>query len=135
MSPDPAADLEKLHAIALSLPHVAEKISHGQPVFYIQPPHRNSRSVSPPKPGKLFAQYWHDHHHDGASAVMVKLSGVDEQQMLIDLDPELYYRPAYIGHSGWIAIRTDVAGTDWDMIADKVEGSWRIVAPARLQRP
>ncbi|NIJ07045.1 hypothetical protein FHS31_000627 [Sphingomonas vulcanisoli] len=121
MSPDPEADLVKLRAIALALPHAAEKLSHGQPVFFIEK-------------GKLFAQYWHDHHHDDASAVMVKLSGIEEQEMLIDLDPELYYRPAYIGHSGWIAIRTDVMGTDWDMIADKVAASWRNVAPAKLLR-
>lgn len=121
MSPDPDGDLEKLRAIAMALPHAAEKISHGQPVFYIEK-------------GKLFAQYWHDHHHDGASAVMVKLSGIEEQEMLIDLDPELYYRPAYIGPSGWIAIRTDVEGTDWDMITDKVGASWRNVAPAKLLR-
>ena len=121
MSPDPANDLEKLRVIALALPCAAEKISHGQPAFFIEK-------------GKLFAQYWHDHHRDGASAVMVKLSGIEEQEMLIDLDPELYYRPAYIGPSGWIAIRTDVAETDWEMIADRVEASWRRVAPARLRR-
>ncbi|WP_368039846.1 MmcQ/YjbR family DNA-binding protein [Sphingomonas bacterium] len=121
MSPDPAGDLERLRAIALALPQAAEKVSHGQPVFFIEK-------------GKLFAQYWHDHHHDGASAVMVKLSGIEEQRMLIAIDPELYYRPAYIGASGWIAIRTDVDATDWDLIAGKVEASWQTVAPARLLR-
>jgi hypothetical protein len=119
MSPDPAGDLEKLRAIALALPRAAEKLSHGQPNFFIEK-------------GKVFAQYWHDHHHDGASAVMVKTSGPDEQEMLIDRDPGLYYRPAYIGHSGWIAIRTDQPQSDWEHIADRVATSWRLVAPAKL---
>ena len=52
--------------------------------------------------------------------------------MLIEADSELYYRPAYIGHAGWIAIRTDVAATDWEHIADRVAVSWRLVAPKKL---
>lgn len=120
MSPDPGGDLGRLRAIAMALPRAAEKLSHGQPNFYIEK-------------GKVFAQYWHDHHHDGRSAVMVKTSGPDEQEMLIEADPDLYYRPAYIGPSGWIAIRTDRPETDWDHIAARVAASWRLVAPARLR--
>ena len=119
MSPDPQADLERLRAICMALPRAAEKLSHGQPNFFIEK-------------GKVFAQFWDDHHHDGATAVMVKTSGIEEQQMLIEADPDLYYHPAYIGHAGWIAIRTDVAGTDWDHIADRVLTSWRLVAPKKL---
>lgn len=120
MSPDPKSDLAQLRAIALALPRAAEKISHGQPNFYIEK-------------GRVFAQFWHDHHHDGATAVMVKTSGLEEQAMLIEADPNLYYRPAYIGHSGWIAIRTDMGDTDWAHIADRVAASWQLVAPARLK--
>jgi hypothetical protein len=122
MSPDPDGDLGRLRAIALALPAAAEKISHGQPNFFIER-------------GKVFAQYWHDHHGDGRSAVMVKTSGADEQAMLIEADPDLYYRPAYIGPSGWVAIRTDVTTTDWDHIADRVAASWRLVAPVKLRGP
>jgi hypothetical protein len=120
MSPDPAADLTKLRAIAMALPRAAEKISHGQPIFFIEK-------------GKVFAQYWANHHGDGRSAVMVKTSGPDEQEMLIDRDPDLYYRPAYIGPSGWIAIRTDQPHSDWGHIADRVAQSWHLVAPAKLR--
>ena len=119
MSPDPAADLARLRAIAMALPRATEKLSHGQPNFYIEK-------------GKVFAQYWHDHHRDGRSAVMVKTSGPEEQAMLVEADPDLYYRPAYIGHSGWIAIRTDRSHADWDHIADRVRMSWHLAAPARL---
>lgn len=119
MSPDPAADLDRLRAIAMALPGATEKLSHGQPVFLIEG-------------GKLFTQYWHDHHGDGRSAVMVKTAGPDEQAMLIEADPDLHYRPAYIGHSGWIAIRCDRPATDWDLIAHRVRTSWRLVAPRRL---
>ena len=119
MSPDPEADLGRLRAIAMALPRAAEKLSHGQPNFFIEK-------------GRVFAQFWHDHHRDGATAVMVKTSGPEEQAMLIEMAPDLYYKPAYIGPSGWIAIRTDADATDWGHIADRVAESWRRVAPRGL---
>jgi hypothetical protein len=119
VSPDPAADLERLRPICMALPRAAEKISHGANAFFIEK-------------GKVFAYFTHDHHNDGRTAVMVKTSGLDEQAMLIEADPDLYYSPPYIGHSGWIAIRTDVDATDWGHIVDRIETSWRHVAPRKL---
>ena len=119
MSPDPAADLARLRAIALALPRATEKISHGAPVFYIEK-------------GRTFAWFSHDHHGIGITSVIVKVSGIEEHELLVEMDPDLYYRPAYFRADGWIAIRTDVAATDWDHIADRVAQSWRLVAPAKL---
>jgi hypothetical protein len=120
MSPDPEADLERLRGICLALPHSAERLSHGMPAFHIEK-------------GKIFAWFWHDHHRDGRTAIMVKTSGIEEQEMLIELDPELYYRPAYLGPFGWVAIRTDQPDTDWDHIADRVATSWELIAPPKLR--
>lgn len=119
MSPDPAADLARLRAIAMALPEAAEKVSHGAPVFYIEK-------------GKTFAWFSHDHHGIGKTAVIVKVSGLDEHEMLVEHSPDLYYRPAYFRADQWIAIRTDVAETDWDHIADRVAQSWELAAPRRL---
>lgn len=120
MSPDPEGELARLRAICLALPHGAEKLSHGQPAFYIEK-------------GKIFAWYWHDHHQDGRTAVMVKTSDIEEQEMLIEMNPDLYFRPAYIGPYGWVAIRTDQPDSDWDHIADRVATSWELVAPPKLK--
>jgi hypothetical protein len=119
MSPDPQADLERLRAICMAQPHAAEKISHGSNAFFIEK-------------GKVFAYFTHNHHNDDRTAVMVKTSGLDEQAMLIEADPDIFYRPPYIGHSGWIGIRTDQPHTDWGHIADRIETSWRLVAPRKL---
>ena len=119
MSPDHDGDLARLRAIALALPGTAEKLSHGSPCFFIEK-------------GKAFAYIWHNHHGDGETAVMVKTTGADEQDMLIAAQPELYYKPPYLGPSGWIAIRTDAAASDWDHIGDRVAQSWEMVAPRRL---
>lgn len=119
MSPDPDACLERLRAICLALPRAIEKISHGQPVFFIEK-------------GKTFAWFLHDHHGSGITAVAVKTSGAEEQAMLIEADLDLYYKPPYLGPSGWIGLRLDGETVDWDHVADRVATSWELVAPARL---
>ena len=111
--------LDQVRARALALPDTAEKLSHGAPGFHIQG-------------GKFFAYFSHDHHGSGITAVQVKTSGPEEQAMLIELDPDLYYRPPYMGPSGWIAIRLDLGDVDWDHVADRILKSWRLVAPRRL---
>jgi len=116
---DRKAALAKVRAICLKLPAAAEKVSHGQPAFFIEK-------------GKIFAWFL-DHHHDsGITAVAVKTGGAEEQDMLIEIDPDLYYKPPYIGPAGWIGIRLDVAATDWAHVADRIAVSWRMVAPRRL---
>ncbi|MGZ3250104.1 MAG: phosphoribosylglycinamide formyltransferase [Croceibacterium sp.] len=104
---------------ALALPESDEALSHGMPSFGIVK-------------GKKFAYVSLDHHGDGMIALLVKISGPDEQVQLIDMDPERYYRPAYFG-DGWVGIRLDLGDTDWDSIADWLTRSWQSVAPRRLQ--
>ncbi|MDQ8754994.1 MmcQ/YjbR family DNA-binding protein [Sphingosinicella sp. LHD-64] len=119
MSPDPDGCLERLRAIALALPRTVEKISHGMPVFFIEK-------------GKTFAWFLHDHHGSGITAVAVKTSGAEEQEMLVEADPDLYYRPPYLAPSGWIGVRLDGEAVDWDHVADRIATSWELVAPAKL---
>ena len=103
---------------ALALPESDEVLSHGMPCFGIVK-------------GKKFAYVSNDHHGDGKVALLVKISGVDEQAQRIENDPARYYRPAYFG-DGWIGIRLDLGDTDWDAIGDWLERSWRSTAPKRL---
>lgn len=103
---------------ALALPDSEETLSHGMACFGIVK-------------GKKFAYVSSDHHGDGRHALLVKISGPDEQAQLIENDPDRYYRPAYFG-DGWIAIRLDLGDTDWDGVADWLARSWRAVAPAKL---
>lgn len=103
---------------ALALPEADEVLSHGMPCFGVIK-------------GKKFAYVSSDHHGDGKVALLVKISGADEQAQLIDLDAARYYRPAYFG-DGWIGIRLDLGDTDWDAVAEWLTRSWRSVAPKRL---
>ena len=117
MTPEDA--LAKVRDIALALPEACEKLSHGSPGFHIAK-------------GKFFAYVWNDHHGDGETAVMVKTTGLEEQAMLIEADPDAYYRPPYLGPSGWVALRLTRADTDWDRVADRIAQSWELAAPRRL---
>lgn len=110
----------QVRARAMAQVEADETLSHGMPCFGIIG-------------AKKFAYVSMDHHGDGKTALLVKISGVEEQVMLIDSDPDRYYRPAYFG-DGWIAIRLDLGDTDWDHIGDWLGKSWRAVAPKRLTK-
>lgn len=115
---DPEWLVARVRECALAQPEADETLSHGMPCFGIQG-------------GKKFAYVSVDHHGDGKIALLVKISGVDEQATLIERDAQRFDRPAYFG-DGWIAIRLDLGDTDWDSIADWLQRSWRAVAPKRL---
>ncbi|MEJ5975490.1 phosphoribosylglycinamide formyltransferase [Novosphingobium sp. PS1R-30] len=115
---DPEHLLDQVRERALALPETDEVTSHGMPCFGIVK-------------GKKFAYLSRDHHGDGKVALLVKISGLDEQQHLIEQDEARYYRPAYFGDA-WIGIRLDLGDTDWDAVAEWLARSWRSVAPKRL---
>lgn len=110
--------LERVRERAMAQPEAEETTSHGMACFGIVK-------------GKKFAYFSADHHGDGRVALLVKISGPEEQVMLIEQDDERYFRPAYFG-DGWIGIRLDLGDTDWDSIADWLSRSWRAVAPKKL---
>ncbi|MBR2174416.1 phosphoribosylglycinamide formyltransferase [Sphingopyxis sp.] len=108
----------RVRELAMALPEADEVVSHGMPCFGIVK-------------GKKFAYFTEDHHADGKIAILVKISGGDEQAALIELDEDRYYRPAYFG-DGWIGIRLDLGDTDWDAIGEWLRKSWLSVAPKKL---
>ncbi len=115
---NPALLLERVRAIALALPVASEKMSHGVPAFAAA--------------GKMFLYFRNNHHGDGMVSICVKTTGREEQEMLIDTDPDLYSWPSYIGPSGWIAMRLDRRDLDWDHVADRILTSWRHAAPRAI---
>jgi phosphoribosylglycinamide formyltransferase-1/phosphoribosylamine--glycine ligase/phosphoribosylglycinamide formyltransferase/phosphoribosylformylglycinamidine cyclo-ligase len=118
LSPDPDAVLKKVRGTCLALPATDEIVSHGIPAFRVA--------------GKMFAYFRHNHHGDDTTAVCVKTSGRDEQDLLIEADPDLFSWPAYIGPSGWIAMNLAPDDTDWNHVTERLKMSWRLAAPRRL---
>ena len=99
LSDVPDQVLERLRAICLSFADAGETVSHGVPAF---------KTV-----GRMFLYFRHDHHGDGRTVACVKTTGREEQEMLIEADPDLYSWPAYLGNAGWIAVSLAGPDTDW----------------------
>ena len=60
----------------------------------------------------------------------LRVSGLDEQAMLLEADPATYSKPAYL--PTWLSINVAGDEVDWDHIADRIATSWELAAPRRL---
>ena len=118
LSADPEALLARLRPICLSLPETDEVVSHGMPAFRVA--------------GKMFAYFRHNHHGDDMTVACLKTVGRDEQEMLMEADPDLFSWPAYFGPSGWIAMNLVAPDLDWTHVEARVLASFRLAAPKRL---
>jgi hypothetical protein len=107
--------LPRLRAICLALPEVTEKLSHGEPTWFVR---------------RSFVMYA-DHHHDDRVAFWCAAPpGVQDE--LVAGDPGRFFRPPYVGGRGWVGVYLDVEGVDWDEIAELVTDAYRQVAPKKL---
>lgn len=111
-----AGPLDTLRQLCMRLPEVTERLSHGEPTWFIR--------------GKKTFVTYADHHHDDRLAFWCAApEGV--QETMVEADPAHYFRPPYVGHRGWLGVYLDVP-VDWDAIADVVEDAYRTVAPRSL---
>ena len=108
--------LSKIREAALDPPGTEERLSHGQPTFFVA--------------GKQFAQFRKDHHGDRKTVVCVRVSSLDEQAMLIEADPGTYSKPAYL--PSWVSINVAGEDVDWGHVGDRIAESWELAAPRRL---
>ena len=86
---DNGVQIARLRRICTSIPGTMEKLSHGAPTFFT--------------PKRVFAMFANNHHGDGHVAVWVPAApGV--QAALIEEAPDKYFRPPYVGPSGWVGV-------------------------------
>ena len=109
MSTDP---VQRLRAICLALPGAEERLSHGTPTWFVG--------------GRQFAQIWDDHHGDGTLALWCA-APVGAQEAMVEADPERFFRPAYVGHRGWLGVRLD-RDLEWDEVAGIVGAAHRHIS-------
>lgn len=111
--------LATLRTICLAFPEVSERLSHGAPSFFIR--HK-----------KTLAMFVDDHHGDGVLGLWCPaFPGV--QQEMVEAEPDRFYRPPYVGPSGWLGIRLD-RDVDWAEVSAILTDSYRKVAPKTLAR-
>ena len=108
--------VERVRRICLALPETWEKISHGQPTFFVKK--------------KVFATCSINHHNDQHIAVLIP-AAIGIQEMLVKKSPRKFYRPPYVGVRGWVGIElTRVSDKE---LALHLHEAWRLIAPQKLQ--
>jgi hypothetical protein len=112
-----AALVERLRKICLALPEAGERLSHGEPTWFAGK-------------GKVFAML--DNHHHGSPHLAVWLPQPPEmQETLIEADPERFFRPPYVGPSGWVGVVLDTK-PDWAMVQALIRDAFAFVATKKL---
>ena len=108
--------IQRVRRICSALPETTEKLSHGEPTFFVRK--------------KVFAAFSNNHHNDGHIAVVVPAPpGI--QTMLIEGSPEKFYKPPYVGIRGWVGIELDRINDE--ELAFHILEAWRLIAPMRLR--
>jgi hypothetical protein len=110
--------VERLRRICLALPGAVEKPSHGEPTWFAGK-------------GKVFAML-DDHHHGAAHLSAWLPQPFGAQEALIASNPARFFRPAYVGPSGWVGVVLDT-GLDWPAVEGLVREGYLHVATAKLR--
>lgn len=121
---NPAWLLAEVRRLALALPETSEQESFGAQGF----------RAGAGKSGKYFAYFTDRPHGHACIALLVKAGGPEEMASLIEDQPDIYFKPAFYGASGWIGMVLDRRDLDWDDVRRWLTRSWRSVAPKRLTR-
>jgi len=107
--------LRRVRRICVALPGTTEKLSHGEPTFFVAK--------------KVYAMFANNHHHDGHVAVWIP-AAPGFQATLIKTEPKKFFMPPYVGVRGWV-------GIDLEEIYDEELGlhiseAWRLIAPKKV---
>jgi predicted DNA-binding protein (MmcQ/YjbR family) len=113
---DPPESLDRLRQICLALPGATERLSHGEPTWFI-------------RDKKSFVTFANHHHDDRVAFWCATPAGL--QTSMVGSDPARFFVPPYVGHRGWLGVYLDVP-VDWLEVADIVETAYRMIAPRRL---
>jgi hypothetical protein len=115
--------LDELRALCVRLPEVTERLSHGEPTWFVR--------------GRRTFVTFADHHHDDRLAFWCACAA-DERDSLVAARPDRFFVPPYVGHRGWLGVYLDLADVDWVEIGELVCEAYRLIAPrtlvARLDR-
>jgi uncharacterized protein YdhG (YjbR/CyaY superfamily) len=124
------AQLERVRRFCAALPGVTEKLSHGAPSFFVE------------KDKGVFAVFADNHHEDGHLAVWLPVpEGL--QSPLIEEEPATYFKPPYVGSSGWVGIELARIRDEaleihlrnaWQLVTRKMKKSRRTAGPATRVR-
>ncbi|GGL31324.1 MmcQ/YjbR family DNA-binding protein [Nocardia jinanensis] len=108
--------LTRLRALCTALPETTERLSHGEPTWFVR--------------GKKTFVMFADHHHDDRLGFWCA-APPGAQEAMVAAEPGRFFRPPYVGHRGWLGVYLDVP-VDWAEIGEIVTDAYRAVAPKTL---
>jgi hypothetical protein len=115
--PIPSA-VARLRQICLALPETVEVEAWGEPTFRVK--------------GKIFAMHASSGTHHGAGRPAVWILSVSmEQDLVLRARPDRYFKPPYVGPSGWIGAWLDNS-PPWSEIEELLRDGWRRRAPKKV---
>jgi hypothetical protein len=115
---------DQVRRIALALPEVNERVSHGACCFFV----RDRRPVC----------YFHDNHRGDGRVSLWCPAPPGVQEELVAAEPQRFFKPPVSARgvfSDWLGTYLDTAGqnrVDWNEVAAIVEDAYRMIAPRQL---
>ena len=108
--------LQRVRRVCLPLPGTEERLSHGEPTFFVGK--------------KVYAMFANNHHNDGRIAVWLPVPD-GAQAMLIEAAPALFFKPPYVGVRGWVGILLEQI--EDDELAIHLRKAWELIAPKKVR--
>ena len=108
--------LRRVRRICTALHGTTEKLSHGEPTFFVAK--------------KVYAMFANNHHNDGHIAIWIP-APPGLQATLIKTEPKKFFMPPYVGVRGWVGI--ELAEVDDEELALNISEAWRLIAPNKVQ--
>lgn len=113
-----ASPVQRLRKICLSLPETTEVEAWGAPTFRVK--------------DKIFVMFAAEGNHHGSGRPAAWILSVNiEQDMVLRARPDRYFKPPYVGPSGWIGAWLD-RNPPWAEIEELVRDGWRRRAPKKI---
>jgi hypothetical protein len=110
-----AEQIERVRRICLALPDTSERLSHGEPTFFVH--------------NKVFVMFANNHHGDGRIAVWLP-APEGAQAAILESAPKVYFKPPYVGVKGWIGI--ELARIADERLSFHIHLAWELIVPKRL---
>ena len=111
ITPRQEAALNKVRPLAMALPEVEERISHGSPTFF----------TGTGTKARIFVSVHDERDYFEGRLCLWAASPKEIQADLVEGQPDRFFIPPYVGPRGWIGLRLDLPKTDWDEVAGVIE--------------
>jgi hypothetical protein len=109
--------LRRVRRICGAMQGVTEKLSHGEPTFFV---HK-----------RVFCMFANNHHSDGHVAVWIP-AAPGHQEMLVHTSPDTFFRPPYVGVAGWVGVELERVGDE--ELTVLIGEAWRLVEGKQRKR-